>query len=124
LDEDNSLLLLSVNYLNHTPAPYTPNDVRVFVVHQDQANQIAGYTQWPDKLIKNANGSYWISSYAPPTYDISSLIASKIADSIPGTGYVGQNKQVFVLNPLKNSITNVTTKKSHRWWHYELRPGL
>ncbi|MDB4867881.1 MAG: hypothetical protein JWR03_2214 [Cohnella sp.] len=52
------------------------------------------------------------------------LIAHKIADSIPGTGYVGQNKQVFVLNPDKNSITNVTTKKSHRWWDYELRPGI
>jgi hypothetical protein len=32
------------------------------------------------------------------------------------------NAQIaFVLNPDKNTITNLTTKKIHSWWDYELR---
>jgi hypothetical protein len=52
------------------------------------------------------------------------LSASKLAESIQGIGYVDKNKQVFVLDPHKNTITNVTAKISHIWWDYELRPDL
>lgn len=54
----------------------------------------------------------------------SNLAPAKIADSIPGIAYAGRNKQIYVVNPDKNTITNVTTKKSYRWWDYELRPNL
>ncbi|MEX2460431.1 MAG: hypothetical protein WD469_03905 [Paenibacillaceae bacterium] len=189
LDDDNSLLILTVYYLIHIPGPYTPFEDLVFVIHQDQAKKVDGYTQWPDKLIKNSDGSYWISSYAPAgdlntrnfyrlgqlalidkngmSYNINKQLkvididvlntdnqtliikayndrlynskaaetdgfftidthatASKLADSIQGIGYVALNKDIFGLNPDKNTITNVTTKKSHTWWDYELRPDL
>jgi hypothetical protein len=190
LDDVNSLLSLTVFYLNHIPAPYTPHELHEFVIHNDKASKVEGYTQWPGKLIKNQDGSFWISSSAPFKNDLDTrnydrfaqlalidkngisyninqqlkvididvlftdnqsllikayndrldsskaaktdgfysidthLVASKIANSIPGIGYVDQNKQIFVLNPDNNTITNVTTKRSHTWWDFELRADL
>jgi hypothetical protein len=190
LDDANSLLSLSVFYLNQIPAPYTPHVINEFVIHNDKANKVDGYTQWPSKLIKNQDGSFWISSIVPSKYDLDTsnydrlaqlsfidkngisyninqqlnahdidvlyaddqsllikayndriaptrpikadgiykidthLVASKLADSIQGISYVDKNKQIFVLNPDKNTITNVTIKKSHTWWDYELRADL
>ncbi|QGQ99049.1 hypothetical protein EHS13_31315 [Paenibacillus psychroresistens] len=190
LDDANSLLSVTVLYLNHIPAPYTPHEKFEFVIHNDKASKVEGYTQWVEKLIKNQDGSFWISSSAPLKHDLDTsnfdriaqlalidkdglsyninqqlkvqdidvlyadnqsllikayndrlaptrpikidgfysidtqLKATKMADSIPGIGYVDINKQIFVLNPDNNTITNVTTKKSHKWWDYELRTDL
>jgi hypothetical protein len=68
----------------------------------------------PSKATKT-DGFYTIDTHAS---------AAKLADSIEGISYVDQSNHIFVLNPDKNTITNVTMKKSHTWWDYELRTDL
>ncbi len=57
--------MLTVFYMNHIPAPYTPHDNYTFVVRGGKAAQIEGYTQQPDRLVKNGDGTYWLISSAP-----------------------------------------------------------
>ena len=69
-DDANSLLIVRLLYLTHIPGPYTPSVTFTYAVHQGKAVPVAGFTQWPDKLLRNTDGSYWISSSAPARYNL------------------------------------------------------
>lgn len=66
LSEKLSLLTLDIYYFTHIPAPYTPFDTYVYVLVDEKAIPITGYTQQPNQIIKNDDGSFWIATYAPP----------------------------------------------------------
>jgi hypothetical protein len=61
LDDNLSLLQVSVYYMLHIPAPYTPHEVHLFVVHQDEIRKIEGFSQFPRQLVRNPDGSYWLA---------------------------------------------------------------
>lgn len=52
------------------------------------------------------------------------LNAQKIFGNESGVAYEGQDGNIYVLNPGRNMITNVTAGQSVRWWDYELRSDL
>jgi len=64
LDENLSLLQVSVYYMMHIPAPYTPHEAHVFVLHKDGIGIIEGFSVFPQQFYRNPDGSYWLSKPA------------------------------------------------------------
>ena len=190
LDDRNSLLAVTIYYGTHIPAPYTPHENRLFVVHDGKAQPVPGFSQLPNGIVKNADGTVWIYSVAPSRESINTrnyirrgqlaligkdgnarlvnellqaedidmlaseedsllirayndrmnadpsrdtdgfyridtqLNAQKLYGNVNGVAYAGQDGNIYVLNPPRNMIANVTTGQSVRWWDYELRSDL
>ncbi|MFC4778199.1 hypothetical protein ACFO9Q_15470 [Paenibacillus sp. GCM10023252] len=188
LDVALTLLTINVSYLTHIPGPYTPSEIHLFVLRDGQAQRITGFSQYPDMLARNADGSYWLASHtvvrdelttrnfhmegqvalirkdgssrrynsstelnavdidllsadensvivhayndkfndtdALPTDGFFRLHSNgkveKLAPHTRGKGYVDDKGQLYVVIPERNTITNLTTKQTHRWWDYEL----
>jgi len=64
LDDELSLLQVTVHYMLHIPAPYTPYEVHLFVLRQNQIRKIEGFSQYPRQLFRNPDGSYWLAKPA------------------------------------------------------------
>lgn len=64
LDEHLQLAAVSVSYLKHIPAPYTPYEHRLFVLRDQAATEVPGMQQLPTRVLGNPDGSWWIVSEA------------------------------------------------------------
>lgn len=82
LDANRLLVTLVIFTQTHIPAPYTPHTYQTFVVDtgQKKASLIEGFTQPPELLYKNADGSFWIASNAP--YEITTRNAGRFGQLV------------------------------------------
>lgn len=62
LGEHLRLAAVSISYLKHIPAPYTPYEHRLFVLRNGTAAEVPGMQQLPTRVLGNADGSWWIVS--------------------------------------------------------------
>ncbi|SFL67050.1 hypothetical protein SAMN03159341_108150 [Paenibacillus sp. 1_12] len=70
---------------------------------------------YSEKQIKETDGIYLLNGTAP---------ATKLHDYVPGNFYIDASHTLYVVDGMKNRITNLTNNTSKYWWDYELMTQL